>query len=200
MNAYIKSDFLDERWSPSRVHSETLGRSVRKMSYRSDRHIRTYTASEFFQLVNGSDIMLNVGGLDINAQDLAIAGWSCRIVYNIYGGRTKVVFKSQDGRSSMVFRVDRTREEMYAYRLGTIEASRNDFALLKRVGNGTLNIIPKVLVHEKVVQKQVEVVKEVITEEATDLELLTRVNDNIKKRLAGRPKPKTPKPTQSMVA
>ena len=162
------------------------------MSYRGDMQTRTYDASQLQELVHRRDIMVNVGGIDIHVEDLAKAGWTCRITYNIYGGRTKVVFKSGDQRSSMVFRVDRTRTQYLS--------AKNDFELLKRISEGTLNIVPKVLVQQKVVEKQVEVVKEVITEEATDLELLNRVNENIKKRLAGRLKKTTPKPAASMVA
>jgi len=101
-----------------------------------------------------------------------------------------VAFYSADKRSTMVFRVDRDRNDI----------KQNDFVLLKRISEGTLNITPKVLVTEKVFKKEIVIVKEVITEEASDLELLARVNQNIKKRLAGRPKLKTTTPAATKVA
>jgi hypothetical protein len=52
-----------------------------------------------------NDITLYVGGLPINISDLAKRGWSCRIVHNLHGGRTRVAFTSADTRSVITFRM-----------------------------------------------------------------------------------------------
>lgn len=152
------------------------------MSSKAEQHTRWYNSIALYEMVHNSQIVLNFGGLHYLAEDLAKAGWTCRITYNPYGGRTKVVFNSADRRSTLCFRVDRSKQDFKS----------NDHALLKRLGEGTFNIVPKILVTEKVIQKEVvtEVVKEVITEEASDFELLDRVNQNIQKRLKARPKRK----------
>lgn len=137
------------------------------MSYRTDLHIRVYDSAQFVELVGKSgDITINVSGLEVNLSDLASAGWTCRVIHSIYGGRSKVSFYGKDNRSTISFR------------LPGHHRSKSDYELMQYLTEATFNVLPKV-----------------ITKEHTDLELLEQVERRITKRLKARPKKKVaPKP------
>ena len=191
---------------PINEYEQKIGKSVYKeMSHRTERHIRFYNSDEFLQMVNNTSLLLNVGGIDMPMEKLARAGWTLRVSYNPYGGRTKVVFNSADTRSTLCYRVDRTKEDLKS----------NDYDLLHRVSQGTLNIVHKIITVERVVQK--EVVVEPINVKSTegtdsilmeamigqaieeyidnmsDTDLLTKVHQRIQARLKAQPKKTKPK-------
>lgn len=136
----------------------------KSMSYRTEQHVRYYAPDEFKALLglDPSCITLNVSGLQMSADDLAKAGWSCKIVHNIYGGRSKVSFFSADKRSTISFRLP----GKYIH--------KPDHELLRILGEGTFNTVPKIL-----------------NKPMSDEEMLKQVEANIKKRLKAKAKPKT---------
>jgi hypothetical protein len=144
--------------------TETVITPKRKpMSYRTEQHVRYYAPDEFKALLGlePSCISLNVSGLEMLADDLAKAGWSCKIVHNLYGGRSKVSFFSADKRSTISFRLP----GKYIH--------KPDHELLRILGEGTFNTVPKIL-----------------NKQMSDEEMLKQVEANIKKRLKAKAKPK----------
>ena len=164
----------------SRVHSQTLGDPVKPMyTDRSEREIKFFGPSDFYQLVHNSGIVLNVAGLEIPIENLAKADWSCR---------TKVCFYGPDHRRSVLcYRIDLPRAEQFA--IPVID-------LLHRLSDGTFNITPKVIKKRVVTDVEYVTVKEVITEEASNLELLERVERNIRAQIPPKTKKKSPPPAE----
>jgi hypothetical protein len=69
-----------------------------------------YTSQSLYTTFESTGITVPVGGLPISVQDLASKGWTCRIRYNRYGGRTYIALRSADERSIITFKVsDRYR-------------------------------------------------------------------------------------------